>query len=337
MNAEPEIDDVIRLIRDHLDDGWQELGPEDILIKTIASGFINRNYMIESKRNGQKLLLKLYGGNGVADEEEITLPIEQEILVCDTWSRIGGGPKLLAVFPGGRIEEFIESHTITPTEYQDERILKQLAHAVATFHSMKLPFRKPAFDFHHLLTRMHQDFVQNERERILKNPIWLEKKMDISEVVNHDYASDLKWLKHALEPDHHRMVYTHGDLHGHNILIRSNNGQPVLIDLQESGFSWRGRDLGLLLINSVTDMNDLSHASPAFPSKEFCFTFFHAYMDQMERLKLFQDIDRSGRDSNQHLMMEMLIGGMVSVMYVILLIMNRHESMFRTSTDLAVS
>lgn len=336
MNAEVDSAEILNLIHGHLDRSWHAVTQDELVIKKIAFGFINRNYVIE-RRDGQKVLLKLYGGNVAADEADITLSMEQEILTCATWSRIGSGPKLLAVFPGGRMEEFIESHTIIPSEYQDPGIRRQLAKAIATFHSLDLPFRRPAFDFPRLLMRMFRDFVSHEKERIIRNPVFKEKNVDISRLANYDFASDLKWLKVALTEEHNRMVYTHGDLHGHNILIRSKDGTPVLIDLQESGYNWRGRDLGLFLISSVIDMSSMSVARFPFPSPEYCFAFFDDYMEQIQELALFPDIDRKGRDSNEHLMMETLMGGMASVMYVILLIMNRHEKMMTATPDLAVS
>ena len=337
MNTGTEVDpaDVLRLIHSHVcQQEWRQTTQEELVITKIANGFINRNYVIERK-DGQKLLLKLYGGNVGADEDEVTLSIEHEILTCATWSRIGGGPKLQAVFPGGRIEEFIESHTITMAEFQEAGIRKQLAKAIATFHSLELPFQKPAFDYHHLLTRMYREFeVNNTKEDIVRNPFFAAKNVDVSAVSNYDYASDLKWLKEALKEEHHRMVYTHGDLHGHNIIIRSDNGKPVLIDFQESGYNWRARDLGLYLISSVTDLDDMTAASP-FPSEESCFMFLNDYMEQIQELALFQDIDRNGKDSNEHLMMEALVGGMVSTMYIILLIMNRHKTMVTASSGLS--
>jgi thiamine kinase-like enzyme len=332
--------DVLELIHTHLGPEWQKVTQDDLVISKISSGFVNRNYGIQRRGDddGTKLLLKLYGGNVASDEDDICLSIEQEILTCDTWSRVGDGPKLKAVFRSGRMEEFIDSHLITTSEYQDPKIRAGLAQAMARFHSLSLPFRRPAFDYHRLLQRMFRDFVTNQRETIAENPVFRQMKVDIDRVAKYDFASDLSWLKDALQPEHHRMVFTHGDMHSHNILIRSHDSRPILIDFQESGYHWRARDLGLCLASSVFTMDfTVTSASRSFPSDEYCYAFFDEYMDEVERLAFLPDIDRVGRDSNEHLMMEALIGGMVSQMYVILLIMNHHQTMLTSAPELAVS
>ncbi|KHJ75759.1 hypothetical protein OESDEN_24625, partial [Oesophagostomum dentatum] len=71
-----------------------------------------------------------------------TLQLMREVAVFTTLNGHGFGPKLLGLFPGGRIEEFIPSRTLTKEEMCDTGIIASLATLNAKLNSIDMPLPK---------------------------------------------------------------------------------------------------------------------------------------------------------------------------------------------------
>ena len=112
----------------------------------------------------------------------------------------------------------------------------------------------------------------------------------------------------------------HWDAHLSNIGVRHNKESSdlstILFDYELSNYNMRGKDVGLFLLSRVgmiggKKMKDfINREDCTFPEPEKCRSFVEAYMKECSIL--FDDWDESGKDSFDHIMMEAIIGGMVS-------------------------
>lgn len=85
----------------------------------------------------REVLIRVYGqthGEG-ALEALIT-----ESVIFTLLSERNLGPKLHGIFPGGRIEQYINARPLLTRELADEKLSAQIAQKMATIHSMQVRF-----------------------------------------------------------------------------------------------------------------------------------------------------------------------------------------------------
>ena len=145
---------AVDLIARFLPEEWSDVHHQNVSLKPFSGGFINSLWIVDNnKKNGSKynkVIIRHYGGNmfGMDNNHEengstiIKITEVEEVLIFQSFSEKGWGPELLGVFPGGRLEEYIPSHTLTHTEASDPDIIHDVAVSFARFHSMKLPAPK---------------------------------------------------------------------------------------------------------------------------------------------------------------------------------------------------
>ncbi|VDP38722.1 unnamed protein product [Schistosoma margrebowiei] len=124
---------------------WDPVKAPDIrfsscgLSNYLYIGYLN-NDIISLENEPRKVLIRVYGevlrsctDSIISDSVNFALLSEKRI-----------GPKLHGVFPGGRIEEFIESRPLTTQELP--LIIEVAARHMASFHKLSMPFSKtPSF------------------------------------------------------------------------------------------------------------------------------------------------------------------------------------------------
>ena len=346
-------EEVLSITRKFFTREWSSLTPDQISVSRIKSGWVNRVYIAERTSiqdegtplvEPTKILIKKYGGN-VTDmdaEEGVQLTREEELLVCQEWARIGLGPKLYGVFPEGRLEEYIESHIMTRDDcLKDPSIRRDMASCLARFHSLELPICKEPYDFVVILERMVCNFRQKVEPSFRTNKILLERGIDTSLIGDYDFESDLKWLKNAMQPEHHRTVFIHWDTHMENVLVRNHakegESRVVVIDLQQACYNFRGKDLGLHLTSMMVDFTKPSERVLDFPPKDYYWPLFQEYLDEVENLGfLSRDFDRESLENPRHLLFESLVGGIVSMLYFLMGFVNEHESYVEFAPEYAV-
>ena len=169
---------------------------------------------------------------------------------------------------------------------------------------LHVPMPNPGYNFMDVLW-------QNWNSYLSENP---------TDQTEDDFTSELKWLDPLIRNDHHRIVLMNWDPHFANVSIRTNPKEgelkTIIFDFEMAGYNMRGKDLGLLLLaiggSTAADFNPLLPLNVEFPSTEICRMFFDFYLKECETH--FDDIDRNGIDSFDHLMIESLLGGMVSML-----------------------
>lgn len=339
------LDLITRFLKD-----WRSLSPQDVVVERIKAGWINRVYTVkriekDDASEERKILLKLYGGaHGVNVDATagVDLTLEAEMIVCHEWSRMGMGPKLLGVFPEGRIEEFIaDAHMMKNDDVEDPEIRRDLAITFARFHSMDLPFPKPSYDFIQILSNMVTSFRKDAEPSFRTNSVFLESGIDTNQIADYDFEGDIDFLRPLLDPNRHREVLIHWDSHTENFLIRNKpipgKMRVVLIDLQQACYNFRGKDFGLHFASLMINFREPSDIVQEFPDEDYCKALFSDYLDEVEKLACMDDIDRSGKDSLEHMLFESVVGAIVSILYFLVGFMTHHEPYTETAPEFAVS
>lgn len=83
----------------------------------------------------KEVLLRVYGQ--IHGERALESLITESVIFT-LLSERGLGPKLHGIFPGGRIEEFINARPLLTTELSNEKLSTQIAQKMAAIHTMEV-------------------------------------------------------------------------------------------------------------------------------------------------------------------------------------------------------
>ena len=169
--AEKEVQDgslspekALQLVAQFFDEEWPLLTKsQDVQVSRLTGGYSSDVYVVRrctpSVREPDCIVLRFY------NKKFKNLPLRrmdaEEVLFFAEMARRGWGPKLYGVFDGGRVEEFVVSHTLTPEESKHPAVMKDLAQGFARVHSLTpgIPFCKNKLDL------VLQDMIDYARSR----------------------------------------------------------------------------------------------------------------------------------------------------------------------------
>jgi thiamine kinase-like enzyme len=110
---------------------WKTLCPTlETLTLTRLSGAMT-NQMFIANCNETRVLLRIYG-NGT----DAFFDRERETDLMQIMSALNVGPRLLGMFHNGRVEEFLDARTLTPTDLRDPDISVKIAAKLFDLHSL---------------------------------------------------------------------------------------------------------------------------------------------------------------------------------------------------------
>ncbi|KAJ1971554.1 hypothetical protein H4R34_005706 [Dimargaris verticillata] len=229
-------------------------------------------------------LLRIYGV-GV----EQLFEREKELYWLRKLSELGVGPRLLAIFDNGRIEQYLESTTLTAKDIRDPRTSRHIARRMCELHSIvhTLPPRPGCvpeawlcIDKWYPLVKQKWPLLQRKfgdrRPNLLND-------LDIDALA--DNINKLKARVTALNPP---IVFAHNDLQYGNILRLDQPSQElVVIDFEYAGYNYRGFDIANHFCEWTADYHsDTPHALDfdRYPTEEEQHMFLNAYIDEQLRL-----------------------------------------------------
>ncbi|THD21843.1 Choline/ethanolamine kinase [Fasciola hepatica] len=254
--------------------------PENVIVEKMNTcGLSNYLYMAQLKSHvpvqpeePRKVLIRVYGEVLRSSVDSIVLDSINFAILSE--KRIG--PALYGVFPGGRIEEFIESRTMTTSELRKSEAMKAVAQQLARIHNLNMPFcKQPRFIFKMMdkflaqlsgrmdppsrpppnlstptLLVLEQEYLSDSR----LDSVW---NMDNFEAIQHTATElglykEYEWLKQNLierQDDAFPVVFCHNDFQENNILVLNNPDvdgfyDVLPIDFEYSGYNFRGFDIG---------------------------------------------------------------------------------------------
>ncbi|KJH49864.1 Choline/ethanolamine kinase [Dictyocaulus viviparus] len=242
---------------------WIDLHPNDISI-TNRGGLTNLVYLVSRPRSttfdDQPCSVVLRIQSQIDHEKLLT-----ELVVFTSLAENGLGPKLLGVFPGGRLEEYISSRQVQHHEVTHPIIRSLLARVLPRFHASVVPISKRP----NLLSLMREwlalyeeqgnSHVQMHSTSFRLHPIPFPPIVSVNDLVREIDIIE-KFLDRASSP----VVFCHNDLTSGNLLIsltskstspsctseeislNGGNKQSLslnLVDFEFSAYNYRGFDL----------------------------------------------------------------------------------------------
>lgn len=329
---------------------WKKLSPEDIKVQRLQAGLCNTVYAVERRQTlsvsideePSRVVIRFYGGGSTKQEPQVSdVSVEAQTLIIKEAAKLGLGPKLYGIFGGGRIEEFIPSRHLTTNDLLEKPdISAQVAIALAKFHSMDLPLPRPQYDIMDVI-ESRWGLFERMKEKYLTNEGVIKNQVNARRITQHDFASDIAWLRRTFTERYNRVVLQHWDTQFSNILIREDEKAamtPVLIiDVEMATYNFRGKDMGLLLSQTMIDFQHPCDKIDDFPSEEKCKEFLSVYQKAVAKLGFIPDFDDNGMDSLEHLYMETLLGAIVSALCFLMYFLAHHEQYTNTNDVIIVN
>ena len=253
---------------------------------------MNRIFLCEDKKNGHKVLLRLYGGKVMEGNDFLKSGgFDREVLVFYTMANMGIAPQLYGVFPDGRLEEYVNGHQPTREDYEDEQLMSAFARKLARVHATRLPLTKSPRDY---FTDIHEAFKSNWDTYVqhLKEMPHVPGSDEAANLVyNYDIFEILIWFRDTFPKIKHKIILMHGDMNSGNVLIRNNVTNPddkiVLLDYEFTSYSYRGFDIGNHFQSRTLDILQLLSAGKLvnmpYPNEEKRRQFVRAYIEELKR------------------------------------------------------
>lgn len=298
---------------------WAQYTPDQVNVTPVPGGLMNTVYLVQGPKYEkdptvpQQVVIRQYGGGPLyepAIDERRNSPIEENI-ICFQASNLGIGPQMYGITKDGRIEEFVQSHTLRPSEVLDPQIQKELAHTMATFHTMKIPLSVDKFQtymnyFRYLFNDLFND---KEQKRAVApkdhNEAW-------TRVIEFDFAAELDWLLKVLDFVKSRTVFLFNDDNYSNLLVREDEhkgkSKIAIIDYEWSMNGPRCIDFGTLFANRMFDWSSgIEETGYEILSQEGQCNYINQYIVKLKQLNAFP-LDLEGLDSVSHILQEAELG-----------------------------
>ncbi|XP_037031603.1 choline kinase alpha-like [Bradysia coprophila] len=305
---------ALELAVSFVSDQWKTLSEDDITVNTFGGGYSDRLFIVEDvskASNGnpiKKFLIRLYGGKLIEKDDIIKAGKceASEGIVFFVNGVKGLGPKLLGVFDGGRIEEFVPSHQLVEADLTDKNISLELVRKLARFHALEVPVPKQNRDLLSI-SAIHQ----GEYNKTITLKLAKRVGIDQDELMyfDEDYVAEHAFLRSFETKVGGRQVLCHGDPNKNNILVRDTpdtfNERVMLIDYEMAATDYRGIDLAALFLCKMFEMTDdgVFHLVCECPDEEYRHMILTEYLKETKKLNYFE-FDANGLDSVDHLMME---------------------------------
>lgn len=314
--------DALRLVSAFFDTEWARTDVSGICTRRVSGGLVNTLQLISRDTAAivepGAVLIRHFGLTGDAEdprEDGVTLSAAQQALVHWEMDRKGWGPGLYGLFPGGRLEGYIDSHPLTAAESMQATIRRDVARSYARLHSLRLPLRKDSFAL--VVQKLSQD-SQRKRDQVRRELLAVEDSTALEfAAIFHDtdWTRELKWVSDLFERHHCKTTVTHGDPNYLNILVKNFDSEcrTVLIDYETVSYSYRGIDIGghfneRMYCYNQPDSQLTGYAPPGIDEQRlFCEVYLEEMRDLGEKVSEHETVD--------HLMLEAKIGRLYSILF----------------------
>lgn len=308
---------------------WPNVDEKAISVRKIADGMVN-TVMVVSRPSNQlqlepcEMIVRMTGGMLVPVEEfsEFSkLSESEEILVVNEMSRHKWGPQLYGVFAGGRLEEYIPSHTLSGWEWACPDVRRDIAKSYARFHSLQPPLKRDKFQ---LLVQDMTEAMQRDpghRQLMRETILATGNKYSVEAADNMiDHPAEFPWHLSLFRRYQCTQTFTILDGNYLNILVRAiptSMGRIVLVDYELAKYGYRGADIGAHFVNRLIEWQNKEdkHSGAPYPSLDERMAFCRDYMDEWRSLGRM-DREGGGTDTPDHLLLESEVGALFYCCYM---------------------
>ncbi|XP_042498997.1 probable choline kinase 2 [Macadamia integrifolia] len=213
------------------------------------------NWFSETGELLHKVLVRLYG-EGV----DLFFDRENEIRTFECMSKHGQGPRLLARFSNGRIEEFIHARTLSAIDLRDPEVSALIAAKLRDFHDLDMSSPKNI----QLWDRMRN---------WLKVAQGLCSPDEAKSFGLDSLREEILSLERALSGEYQRIGFCHNDLQYGNIMMDEETRVITIIDYEYASYNPVAYDLA----------NHFCEMAADYSSKEPHILDYGQYPDLKER------------------------------------------------------
>lgn len=289
---------ILNLCKDYLFGIWKQINIDDFDIYRPNGGVSNYLFKCEltnpnlklKSNEPSKIFVRIYGENHHKDVPNMI----KDIVIQSTMSDFKFGPKLHAIFPSGRLEEFIEARPLHPSEMLVPEINSKIAAELAKFHSLEMPFAKVSYLFD--CCEKNIKLGKENLSSIKLNEIESQK---LNEIMKFDTWGEICKLWKIIESLNCLSFFCHNDCNVGNIL--KLNDKLMLIDYEYGNYNFRGYDIGnyfceMMFNYEVTEEPYYVYDYSLFPSKEVQMKFIQDYLKNFKEVTKNKNIDPSAYD-----------------------------------------
>ncbi|PKU86918.1 probable choline kinase 2 [Dendrobium catenatum] len=174
---------------------------------------------VAGEEKSRNVLLRMYG-EGVGHFFDRA----NEIKTFEFMSRHGHGPRLLACFPNGRVEEFIHAKTLSAADLRDVEISALIASKLREFHDLNMTGPNTV----HIWDRLRNWL--NAARRLCSYEEIKAINLDMIE-------KEISSLENDLSGKEERIGFCHNDLQYGNIMIEEETKMLTIIDYEYASFN----------------------------------------------------------------------------------------------------
>ncbi|XP_027185537.1 probable choline kinase 2 isoform X1 [Coffea eugenioides] len=202
---------------------WEDtINPDQLQVIPLKGAMTNEVFQIKwptTHERSRKVLVRIYG-KGV----DIFFDRENEIKTFEFMSQKGQGPRLLARFSNGRVEEFIRARTLSAPDLRDPEISALIAVKMREFHELDMPALK---------TILLWDRLRNWLNAA-KNMCSLEEAKAFSLDTLQD---EISGMQEKMTSDNQQIGFCHNDLQYGNIMIDEETRSITIIDYEYASYN----------------------------------------------------------------------------------------------------
>ncbi|KAJ2393128.1 hypothetical protein GGI23_005083 [Coemansia sp. RSA 2559] len=246
----------------------------------------------------RKYIIRVYG-TGL---DEI-LSREKEVFWLSQLAPLGIGAQMYGIFGNGRIEEYLESTTLTNDDNHDLSTRRHIAQRMSELHTLVSHYHPYGSGNPNSKESVYlngqpelwasvdawMQLVQNKWQEIRRKCADNAQCAEILDNWPVFVQAFRKYKTHIEQEAHSPIVFAHNDLQNSNILRLDRTGEFVIIDFEYAGFNYRGYDIANHLYTCMAKYEPsarLHYLVPTqYPTVEQCREFMQSYV----RTKAFID------------------------------------------------
>ncbi|XP_053957819.1 choline/ethanolamine kinase [Anastrepha ludens] len=259
----------------------------------------------QSTSEPNEVLLRIYG-EVHGEEDDALAGIITESVVFALLSERNFGPKLYGIFPGGRLEQYLNARALLTQELAVPKISQKIAEKLAEIHTLDIPMSKEPEWLWNCIERWLKTV-----NKILARSDWGDKAALVNEVKSFDFRKEKAWLQSVINQGNYKVMFCHNDMQEGNIL-HANSGsdksngasncsngdtKPLnslltcddadpdlqIIDFEYCAYNYRGFDLANHFIEWTFDYSNpvapyFYQYKQQYPTKEQRQRFYVAYL-----------------------------------------------------------
>lgn len=231
-----------QVCRDYLLGAWKQINQDSMVMRQISGGLSNHLYYCALPPSHKpvttepkEVLLRIYGQMHGEDALENMLA---ESVIFTLLSERKLGPRLYGVFPGGRLEQYIQARSLMREELRDPELSRQIACKVARVHSLNVPISKEASwlwtSINKWLTSSDELMQESTKDKIV-----------VDKLRSFDARAEVEYVHRMINQLESPVVFAHNDLQEGNILLQKTktSRKVALIDFEYCAYNYRSFDL----------------------------------------------------------------------------------------------